>query len=54
MHTVNQLLKPKPENLNLETVNQLLNNKDPILSISWAAETFGDGLVMSTRQALLL
>ncbi len=38
MHTVNQFLKPKPENL----------NKDPILSISWAAETFGDGLVMST------
>ena len=45
---LNQFLKPKPEHLNLETVNQLLNNKDPILSISWAAETFGDRLVMST------
>ena len=45
---INQLLKPRLNNLNLETVNHLLKNIEPSLNISWAAETFQDGLVMST------
>lgn len=37
-----------PLNLNLETVNQQLGNGSAEKVIAWAAETFGDGLVMST------
>ncbi len=48
MYTVTQLCQPKTENLNLEVINQLLENAAPISSITWAAETFRDNLVMST------
>ena len=48
MHTKNQFFKLQLENSNLETINQLIENAHPIWSIGWAAETFGDGLVMST------
>lgn len=48
MRTVKQFLKAKPENFNLENINQLFDSADPTLSIAWAAETFGDGLIMST------
>ena len=52
MFYTNQLTQPKAQNktvdVNLRTVNQLLSNADSTLNISWAAETFRDGLVMST------
>jgi phosphoadenosine phosphosulfate reductase len=53
MHTHTQLSQSKtenlnPEELNLEELNQLLENATPIASITWAAETFKDNLVMST------
>ena len=48
MHTVNRILKSKSANFDLKIINKLLNNQDPILTISWAAETFTEGLVMST------
>lgn len=37
-----------PLNLDLETINQQLDNAQAEKVITWAAETFGDGLVMST------
>ena len=46
MHTVNQFLESKK--FNLKTINRLIDNADPTWSITWAIETFGDGLVMST------
>jgi phosphoadenosine phosphosulfate reductase len=35
-------------NLNLETVNQQLGNESAEKVVTWAAQTFGNGLVMST------
>ncbi|XLQ11224.1 MAG: phosphoadenosine phosphosulfate reductase [cyanobacterium endosymbiont of Epithemia adnata isolate EadnSB Bon19] len=43
-HTL-QILKP---NLDLQTTNQLLSNKSAQNVVEWSANTFGDGLVMST------
>ncbi|BAP17378.1 phosphoadenosine phosphosulfate reductase [cyanobacterium endosymbiont of Epithemia turgida isolate EtSB Lake Yunoko] len=43
-HTL-KILKP---NLDLQTTNQLLSNKSAQNVVEWSANTFGDGLVMST------
>jgi phosphoadenosine phosphosulfate reductase len=43
-HTL-KILKPS---LDLQTTNQLLSNKSAQNVVEWSANTFGDGLVMST------
>lgn len=48
MSLTNQLIKSRLDNLNLETTNQLLDSVDPSLTISWASETFRDGLIVTT------
>ncbi len=48
MNTITQLRQPKTENWHLEVLNQFFNNAEPNASIIWAAETFGDKLVIST------
>ena len=48
MSLTNQLIKSRLDNLNLETINQILNGVNPSLSIVWAAETFRDGLIVTT------
>ena len=48
MHTENQFLRPELKNFDLQSLDRLLDNANPTWSISWAAEAFGDGLVMST------
>lgn len=48
MSLTNQLIKSRLESLNLETTNQLLDSVDPSLTISWASETFRDGLIVTT------
>ncbi len=48
MSLTNQLIKSRLDNLNLETINQILNGVNSSLSIVWAAETFRDGLIVTT------
>jgi len=48
MSLTDQLIKSRLENLNLETTNNLLDRVDPNLTISWASETFRDGLIVTT------
>lgn len=48
MSLTNQLIKSRIDDLNVGTVNQILYDLDPSLSITWAAETFRDGLVVTT------
>ncbi|MEL6496678.1 MAG: phosphoadenosine phosphosulfate reductase family protein [Cyanobacteria bacterium J06623_7] len=49
MSLTNQSIKSRLDNLDLETINQILNGVDPSLSIVWAAEAFRDGLVAMTN-----
>ena len=48
MTITNQLIKSRLDNINLAAANQLLYDVEPSLSIAWAAETFREGLIVTT------
>lgn len=48
MNNITQFYQTQSKTLSLEKLNQKYNGLDPKLTITWALETFGDNLVMST------
>lgn len=47
-HQVSETLHTSKPDLDLEEINQTLTNANAQQVVEWAAQTFGDGLVMST------